>query len=383
MPDEQLPESAPGKYVPYGWKPYYLPDELPPVTEIELEQEFQQTLQDTIYNLGQLNGISTETTVSPIVYTSLVRREAVESVLVEGADLEFEDMFRPGKISSQSTITKDIQEAINYERAIQEGAKHVSETGEITLELLKDLHKKLLNGVRDEGERLGQFRTKPVHIPPPAAHKSPFIPPGPEKVRPLMQNLERYIDRGGPYHDLIDLGIVHYQFETVHPFGDGNGRLGRVLITLQLIKQGYLSKPFLYPSAYFNEHKIEYVTRMRAVSEEGAWEPWLQFFVEGIRKQAADAVTRTERLRAVRREYEQRYGDEKTASDRLAMRLFQQPYVTTNDVEELLDVSRQTARNALIELEAEGVLEETTGKQRYQEFRAVDIFDILTESFGH
>jgi len=383
MSDEQLPESAPGRYVPYGRRPYYLPDELPPKAEIDLGQAFQQTLQDTIYQLGQLNGISRETSVSPIVYTSLVRREAVESVLVEGADIEFEDMFRSEEIGRDSTTTKDIREAINYERAIREGADRVAETGEITLELLKDLHRKLLNGVRDEANKLGEFRTSPVHIPPPEAHRSPFIPPGPEKVRPLMQNLERYIDRSGGYHDIVELGIVHYQFETIHPFGDGNGRLGRVLITLQLIKQGFLSEPFLYPSAYFNEHKIEYVTRMRAVSEEGAWEPWLRFFVEGIRQQAADAVTRTERLQAVREEYEDRYGDEKTASDRLAMRLFQQPYVTTQDVEELLDVSRQTARNALLELEDAGVLEETTGKERYQEFRAVDIFEILTDSFEH
>ena len=383
MPDDQLPESAPGRYVSYGQRPYYLPDELPPSAQIDLGGEFQQTLQDTIYQLGRLRGISSETTASPIVYTSLVRREAVESVLVEGADIELEDMFRPADTTRDSTTTKDIQEALNYERAIRDGADRVADTGEITLELLKELHGQLLSGARDEARTIGEFRTNPVHIPPPEPHRSPFIPPAPEKVRPLMQNLERYIDRGGPYHDIVDLGIVHYQFETIHPFGDGNGRLGRVLITLQLIKQGYLSEPFLYPSAYFNEHKIEYVTRMRAVSEDGAWGPWLRFFVEGIRQQAADAVTRTERLRDLRWEYERRYGDENTATDRLAMRLFQQPYVTTGDVEELLDVSRQTARNALLELEDAGVLEETTGKQRYQEFRAVDIFDVLTENFEH
>jgi Fic family protein len=360
-----------------------LPDELPPETEIDFDADFQQTLQDTIYQLGRLQGISDETSVSPIIYTSLVRREAVESVLVEGADIEFEDMFRPSGVSPDSTTTKDVQEALNYETAIREGSNRVAETGEITLELLKELHTLLLEDVRDEGERLGDFRTNPVHIPPPQSLKEPFIPPGPEKVRPLMQNLERYIERGGQYHDIVDLGIVHYQFETIHPFGDGNGRLGRVLITLQLIKQGFLTEPYLYPSAYFNKHKVEYVTKMRTVSEEGAWKPWLTFFVEGIRQQAVDAVKRTERLRNVRQEYEQQYGDEKTATDRLAMRLFQQPYVTTKDVEEMLDVSRQTARNALLELEKSGVLEETTGKERYQEFRAVDIFDILTQSFDH
>lgn len=196
-----------------------------------------------------------------------------------------------------------------------------------------------------------------------------------------MSNLEDYIQTGGRLHKLLEVGIVHYQFETIHPYSDGNGRLGRLLITLQLIDQGYLSRPYLSPSAYFNKHKVEYVTRMRSVSEEGAWEPWLQFFVDGIRQQAADAVYRTDELRALRREYEMDYGHEKTASDRLAMRLFQYPYVTTKEVADLLNVTHQTARNAIRELETQGILEETTGKQRYQEFKAVDIFEIMTRSF--
>ena len=380
MSTDELPDSAPGQYVPYGRRPYYLPNPLPPVAEIELGSEFQATLQDAIYQLGRLEGISEETNASPMVYTSLVRREAVESVLIEGADIELEDMFRPEDIDYGET-TKDVREGLNYEAAVRKGSERVAETGQITLELLKTLHETLLDGVRDDGDSPGEFRRHPVHIPPPEPHKKPFVPPIPGEVPGLMENLETYIERDGPYHDLIDLGIVHYQFETIHPFGDGNGRLGRVLITLQLIQQGYLTKPYLYPSAYFNEHKIDYVTKMRAVSEEGAWEPWLQFFVDGIRQQAADAVTRTDELRALRREYEREYGHEKTATDRLAMRLFQYPYLTTSEVTDLLDVSHQTARNAIGELESQGILEETTGKDRYQEFKAIDIFDILTRSF--
>lgn len=380
MRTEDLPESAPGRYVPYGARPYYLPEMLPPTPEIDLGQEFQATLQDAIYQLGRLEGISEETDASPIVYTSLVRREAVESVLIEGADIEIEDLFRPDDIEYGET-TKDIREGVNYETAVREGSTQVAKTGQITIELLKELHEILLDSVRDDGDAPGEYRHHPVHIPPPATHREPFIPPAPDRVPDLMENLEAYIERGGPYHDLVNLGVVHYQFETIHPFSDGNGRLGRVLITLQLIEQGYLTEPYLYPSAYFNEHKIEYVTKMRAVSEEGAWEPWLQFFVDGIRQQAADAVTRTGELRDLRREYEREYGHEKTAADRLAMRLFQYPYLTTNEVVDLLDVSHQTARNAIQELESQGVLAETTGKERYQEFKAVDIFDILTRSF--
>lgn len=380
MPTEELPEQAPGKYVPFGQQSYYLPEELPPSREIELGPGFHETLQDAIYQLGRLEGISEETDASPIVYTSLVRREAVESVLIEGADLELEDLFRPSDIDRGET-TKDLREGLNYEEAVREGADRVVEAGEISIDLIHNFHQTIMAGVRDEGDETGRFRSQPVHIPPPEPHRAPFIPPAPNHIPGLMDNLVTYIKQGGPYHDLVDLGIVHYQFETIHPYGDGNGRLGRLLITLQLIQQGYLSDPYLYPSAYFNEHKIEYVKLLRAVSEDGAWEQWLHFFVDGLRQQAADAVARTDELRGLRQEYEARYGHEKTATDRLAMHLFQYPYVTTNDVEELLDVSHQTARNAITELEKESVLQETTGKERYQEFKAVDIFDILTRSF--
>jgi Fic family protein len=380
MPNPTLPDKAPGSYIPYGAKPYFLPEPLPPANEITVSSELRDAIEGAIYELGRLEGVSEETNTNPIVYTSLVRREAVESVLIEGAEIEIEDLFRPDTLRG-TEVTKDVQEGLNYEHAVIEGAKQVADDGEITLDLLDTLHQRLLEGTRTDAERLGVFRRQPVHLPPPETLGEAFIPPAPGEIPDLMSNLEAYIQEGGPYHTLLDIGLVHYQFETIHPYGDGNGRLGRLLITLQLIDQGYLSQPYLYPSAYFNEHKVEYVTRMRAVSEEGAWEPWLEFFVDGIRQQAADAVERTDDLRELRREYEIEYGHEKTAVDRLAMRLFQHPYVTTNDVAEFLDVTSQTARNAISELEAQGILEETTGKQRYQEFKAVDIFQILTRSF--
>lgn len=380
MDSNSLPETAPGEYRSFGDGAYYLPDELPPGTEIEISDDIQDAIENAILQLGRLSGIAEETDTSPLLYTTMVRREAVESVLIEGADISIEDMFRPTQIGEDQTIEKDIQEAINYETAIREGATEVSETSEITIGLLHRLHETLLEGARDEAEYIGEFRHGPVHMPPPSPSEEPFVPPPAHEIPELMENFERYIESGDEYHNLVDTGIVHYQFETIHPYGDGNGRLGRVLITLQLIQDGYLSKPLLYPSAYFNEHKIEYVRRMRAVSEEGAWEPWLEFFIRGIGQQAEHAFERTGELRDLRREYEREYGHEKTAADRLAMRLFEQPYVDTATVTDMLAVSDQTARNALSELEASGVLEETTGKQRYREYKAVDIFSILSQS---
>lgn len=379
MTSENLPDRAPGKYVPYGQRACYLPADLPPDDSFEFGSEFEDTLQETIFQLGRLEGISHQSTTSPLLYTTLVRREAVESVLIEGGQLTLEDVFRSSELSSESTVMKDIQEALNYERVIQEGSELVSQNHAISIELLQELHAILLKNARGEAENPGEFRTHPSHIPSPVAGMEPFVPPTPDRIRPLMANLVEFIHSDGTHHDLLDIGIVHYQFETIHPFADGNGRLGRILITLQLLEDGYLSEPYLYPSAYFNEHKVEYAKRMRAVSEEGAWEEWLAFFVDGIRRQAEEAVARTELLQDLRRTYENRYGHEKTASDRLAMRLFEQPYITIQEAGELLEMSDQSARNAVRELEAEGVLEEVTGKDRYQEFKAVDIFEVLNE----
>jgi Fic family protein len=380
MNPRSLPPDAPGEYKFYGKHPNYEPDPLPPELELPRGGSLQDTIQDAIYQLGRLEGIGDETDASPVVYTTMVRKEAVQSVLIEGGDVDLQEMFHPENVEGDRTTEKDVREALNYERTVRYAASQVAETGAITLELLKELHEMLLDGVRDEANRLGAFREQPAFIPAPTPEEEPFYPPTGSRVPGLMENLVAYLAAGGEYQDLVDLAVVHYQFETVHPFGDGNGRLGRILVTLQLIRDGYLEKPYLYPSEYFNAHKLEYVRKMRAVSEEGAWEPWLEFFIEGIRQQAADAIERTERLRGLRDEYRQEYGSEKTATDRLAMRLFRRPYVTTNDVAEMLDVTHQTANDAVSDLEAAGVLEETTGKERYREYKAVDIFDILSES---
>nr|WP_256388536.1 Fic family protein [Haladaptatus sp. W1] len=182
----------------------------------------------------------------------------------------------------------------------------------------------------------------------------------PEGLTGLMQSLESYIQMGGQYHPLIDAGIIHYFFETVHPFSDGNGRLGRLLIILYLTSEGYLESPYIYPSAYFNRHKVEYVERMRAVSEEGAWDEWLTFFIEGLRSQAETSYTRTQQLRELQERYENEYSGS-TTTDAFARQLLQCPYFTAPDLVEYLDVSRRTAYKIVDDLEADGLIEEVTG----------------------
>ncbi|WP_276248615.1 Fic family protein [Haladaptatus sp. YSMS36] len=380
MPTKELPESAPGKYVPYHPYPYYSPESLPVEPKLELAEQTYDLVADAAYQIGRVDGIISTIDFSAVLYTSLIRIEAVESARIEGAEVAYEDVeayhTRHPADETESRIEKDLQEALNYETALTYGLERIESGASITLSLIKELHSMLLEDVRNEGDIVGEFRDHMVHLTSPQPGQRPFVPPTPEALDGLMQSLASYIQLGGQYHPLVDAAIIHYFFETVHPFSDGNGRLGRLLIILFLASKGYLESPYIYPSAYFNRHKVEYVERMRAVSEEGAWDEWLTFFLEGLRSQATTSYDRTHQLRELQTRYEQEYPGA-TSTDRFARQLLQYPYFTTLDLVEYLDVSRRTAYKVVDDLEADGLVAEVTGKERGKEYKAVDVFEIL------
>ena len=380
MPDKQLPDSAPGTYVPYHPHPYYSPDPLPIEPTLEIPDKVQTLVSDAAYQIGRVDGVSATVDFAAVLYTSLIRIEAVESARIEGADVEYQDVeayhTRNPSGESDATVKKDLKEALNYEQALTYGLDTIESGDEITLSLIKELHSMLLEDVRNDGDVVGEFRDHMVHLTSPQPGERPFVPPSPDGLTALMQSLESYIQMGGQYHPLVDAAIVHYYFETVHPFSDGNGRLGRLLIILYLASNGYLESPYIYPSAYFNTHKVEYVERMRAVSEDGAWDKWLMFFLEGLRSQAETSYERTQRLRDLQGRYETEYPGT-TNTDMFARQLLQYPYFTAPDLVEYLDVSRRTAYKVVDDLEADGLIEEVTGKERGKEYKAVDVFEIL------
>lgn len=385
MQKGELAETAPGRLVSYGRESYYRPDPLPPSSDLELDADFYATVADATFWLGKLCGVSLELDFPPILYTSLLRKEAMESAEIEGADVDYNAVYsRETRRLDESTAgavdttpsrtgTKDTQEVLNYERAVTEGIETLDAGGEITTELLHELHETLLTGVPDDRvdtDTIGAYKSTPNHI-------GDFLPPIPDAVGGLMDALMTYYRTGGSYHALVDLALFHYQFETIHPYGDGNGRLGRLLITLQLYDAGYLERPNLYLSEYFNRNKATYIGRLQAVRTDGDWEAWLSFFIEGIAKQAEESVTRTLALDELRRRYEDEYGGVSYTKNRLACALFEQPYVTTRTVANRFDVEQSTAYRAISNLVNEGVLEEVTGKERNKEYRAKEIFDIL------
>ena len=385
MRDLEIEDTAPGTLISYGGESYYRPEPLPPSRDLALDDEFYGLLAEATFWLGKLSGISLEIDFPPVLYTSLLRKEAMESAEIEGADIDYNALYSletrsldedPDGFAIEPTSkaeTKDTQEVLNYEQAIEEGIEMLATGREISVELLHDLHETLLTGVpedRIETDTIGAYKTVPNHL-------GDFLPPVPGEVEGLMDALVTYYRTGGNYHPLVDIALFHYQFETIHPYGDGNGRLGRLLITLQLYDFELLERPNLYLSEYFNRNKTMYVDRMEGVRTHGDWEDWVSFFVEGVAQQAEESVDRTLALDELRRRYEDEYGGVQYAKNRLACRLFEQPYVTTKTVAEMLDIERSTAYRAIGELEEEGVLEEVTGKQRNKEYRAKEIFDIL------
>ncbi|WP_440763712.1 Fic family protein [Natronorubrum sp. DTA7] len=380
----ELADDAPGQLVPYGQRPYYSPDPLPPDTELELDTEFYETLSEATFWLGKLSGFGLTTDFAPVLYTSLLRKEAMESSEIEGADIDYNALYSfetrslgtggsDRKRAPAADETKDVQEVLNYERALEDGIEALERGDGISIDLLHTLHETLLGGVPDdrrETDTLGAFKTVPNHL-------GEFVPPVPSAVDGPMDALLTYVRTGGSYHPLVDIALTHYQFETIHPYGDGNGRLGRLLVTLQLYDDGYLERPTLYLSEYFNRYKQTYVDRMDAVRKYGEWEAWIDFFVTGIRRQAEETLLRSQELHTLQREYEAEYGDDSATYARLACKLFDQPYLTAAVVEELLDVASPTAYRALDRLEEDGILEETTGKERNREYRSREIFEIL------
>ena len=374
-----LPDAAPGRYVEYHPRPYYQPDQLPPEPRLELTEGTHTLLTDTAYQLGRVDGISSTVEFATVLYTTLIRMEAVESARIEGADVEFQELAAYHTTHEDDETTpqrKDLREVLNYEQALLAGIDHLESGGEITQTLITDLHELLLADVRNEGDKVGAFRDHMVRLNSPNPATEPFVPPSETALGELMNSLVAYISSGGEYHPLVDAAIVHYFFETVHPFSDGNGRLGRLLIILQLYDQGYIESPYIYPSGYFNRHKTEYVETMRAVSETGAWVEWIEFFLRALRSQAADSYDRTWSLKELQSEYEATYNGS-TATDRFARKLLEIPYFTATDIVDELGVSRATAYTVIHDLEDDGRIQETTGNEWGQEYKAVDVFDIL------
>lgn len=385
-----LPPDAPGAYlsirsdkeVPFS--KFYKPDQLPP--ELTLSGETIKQIERAMHALGRLDGFRGQIPEAETVLQPLIYKEAEQSSQIEGTQVTTTDIYRMTSGGDSTTRTRDVQEAQNYVAALQTAADSLLERGRsrsnLTKELLLDLHKTIMDsGYTDEEDPLpGQLRPDYAWIEESSApwKKSiRFVPPKAGMVAGLIDDFISFIQGETTYSAIVDIAIAHYQFETIHPFKDGNGRVGRLLILLMLVASDTLSSPLFYMSAYIKANREEYTDRLLAVSEQGEWEEWIQFFVTGMQDQAEEVLGRAKLLQDLAVKYGNEYDSEATSVRRLIRVLFEQPYITVPTAAERIDMAYPTANTAVTRLVDDGVLIQVGDKERNREFVATEIMDAV------
>ena len=308
-----------------------------------------------------------------------LRLEAVLSSRIEGTKTDVGQLLRyEAGQAPPADQADDAREVQNYVTAMEHGLRRVREGFPVSIRLLREMHELLLRDARGQHRRPGELRTSPVWIGGSNLEDAIFVPPPPDAMGPALDDLERFLHQQDmPL--LVQLALAHYQFEAIHPFLDGNGRIGRLLIPLMLVLRQALPQPLLYLSAFFEQHRAEYYDHLLFTSQRGDLTPWLTFFLTGVRIQARDAEERTVRLVELQSELRRELLDEGRPNSvvRLAEHLFSTPIITASRAETLLDVTRPTAHAAIDALVERGDLAEITGRERGRIYEASRIFEAV------
>jgi len=370
--------AGPGSFDDYDGLACHRPPTLPP--DLTYTDDLFDVYGDAQYALGRLATLHRDLENPTLLIAPFVHREAATSSQVEGTNVTISDIYQhevDAEPERSARERADVREAYNYVDAISAGFAHLDDGGSIDVALVKNLHERLLGGVRGEADAPGELRDVPVYIGSPdgTPEEAAFVPASPDVVEVLLDQLLAYVERGA-YPPVVDVAVAHYQFEAIHPFRDGNGRLGRLLMMLQLYDAGLLPGPYLYLSAYFKRHGEAYRDRLLAVSREGAWGPWVTFVLDAVAEQAIDAHDCGVELTDLREDYRSRFPGSPVARE-LVDYVFEQPYLTGPRAVEATGRSKPAVYDAIEALEAEGVVEETTGKQRNRVYEAPDVLAVL------
>jgi Fic family protein len=355
----------------------FVPAVLPPVPPIKADAEVTRLLSDADWALGRLDGIATVLPNPDLFVSMYVRQEAVLSSQIEGTQSTLEDVLQFEIDSKGQDFPKDIQEVVNYVAAMNYGLDRLK-TLPLSLRLIREIHAKLLTGVRGSNRTPGEFRTSQNWIGPNGCTltNATFVPPPVPEMLTALNNLEKFLhDDSLPL--LIQCGLAHAQFETIHPFLDGNGRVGRLLIAFLLCQKRALERPLLYLSHYLKQHRAEYYDRLTAIRNDGDWEGWLKFFLRGVHQVGQVAADTARNILRIREEHRQLL-NQKLSKDKLAATpydfvfleyLFQQPIVTVRLAEQHLNCAFVTANKVVERFVNLSLLEEMTGFQRNRRFR--------------
>jgi len=358
---------------PTGYRAF-MPAPLPPEPAIALNGALPSLLSAADRALGRLDG-SVLTLPNPDLFVFMyVRKEAVLSSQIEGTQSSLQDLLAAEAQLFDRTMPRDVDEVINYVRAMNHGLARLPHLP-VSVRLIREIHAELMRGVRGGRLQPGELRTSQNWIGPAGCtlNTATFVPPPHHAVQQALGDLEVFLHRGDELPPLVKIALAHVQFETIHPFLDGNGRVGRLLITFLLTERGVLHKPVLYLSHYFKQHRQAYYDHLQAVRERGAWEAWLEFFLRGVVDVAGEAAETARRIQLLRERHRSAITDQlgRAAGNghRVLESLFNRPIVTVRDVQ-LTTGTTYTAANSLVSrLVALGVLGEVTGYARNRRFR--------------
>lgn len=372
-----------GRYLqqPTGYRAF-IPESLPPEPPINLAGELQHWLSQADRALGRLDG-SIQTLPHPDLFVAMyVRKEAVLSSQIEGTQSSLQDLLAAEASIFAPERPKDVDEVVNYVRAMKYGLARL-ENLPVSVRLIREIHAELMQGVRGQHLTPGEPRTSQNWIGPAGCTlaEATFVPPPPHEVARLLGDLELFLHDEAPLPLLIKIGLAHAQFETIHPFLDGNGRVGRLLITFLLCEKEVLLKPVLYLSHYFKRHRQEYYDCLQAVRDEGDWERWLLFFLRGlydVSQQATETARQILLLRERHRELiTDKLGRAAGNGHRLLEQLYTTPIVSVTEVQDLIGTTYPAANNLMGQFARYGLVREMTGQRRHRRFVYQDYISLF------
>lgn len=371
-----------GSYLPQpGGYQAFTPRPLPPEPALRVDAEMQGLLSCADRSLGRLDG-SIRTLPNPDLFVFMyVRKEAVLSSQIEGTQSSLNDLLEAEAEILNPQRPGDVEEVLNYVRAMNRGLERLS-TLPLSIRLIREIHHVLLADVRGGNRNPGQLRQIQNWIGPEGCtvNTASFVPPPPGQLQDVLAEFERFLhDERLPV--LIHIGLAHAQLETIHPFLDGNGRIGRLLIAFLLYQREILQTPVLYISWYFKRHRQEYYDRLQAIRERGDWEGWLKFFLQGISEVAAEATDTARRIvdlrEADRQLIAEKFGRVAGNGLKVLERLYQRPIIRVQDIVELTGVSFQAANQLMNKFMQHQLLTETTGQARNRQFRYVAYIELF------
>ncbi|MFM2275703.1 MAG: hypothetical protein RL211_1575 [Pseudomonadota bacterium] len=368
----QSPTNRAGHYVAQstGYKAF-IPAPLPPLPDIEFDGELRTLLSNADRDTARLDAIAALLPNPDLFVSMYVRHEAVLSSQIEGTQSTLEDVLAFEADATQNDTPKDVEEVVNYVRAMNHGLKRLSQDFPLSLRLVREIHGELMQKVRGGDKSPGEFRTSQNWIGGAGSSLSSalFVPPPPQELMAALGAFESFLHEGKKTVPLlIRCGLAHAQFETIHPFLDGNGRVGRLLITLMLCEDKALSRPLLYLSVYLKAHRAEYYDRLTAIRSQGHWEPWLKFFLRGV-SITARAATRTAHDIVMMRESHRSAVIKSPKALKLLDYLYHQPLVSPKRVATVVGCTAPTALKLVDDLQQRGWLKETTGLERNRLYR--------------